>query len=435
MHPLRYQPTVGNPLPPPPSRSLARSQPNPGMTRSRSAMPAVTGEVLAVDARSGTGTVRVGSTGQIFQFSLGDVTGDLSKVVKGGIITGLLMGDRVCGVAVVRGPQVGACDNPKLREDPPFFVMKWNFEEMRKMALSNDTTEIPVVLVDNRANLLIAISELVLAEKVSKPVTIGVDVVPGLNQGKPVLCLCLSTCVIVIELSLLEEADGLMFAHLFIGFIHRINKCPSAISFASVADHPLMALASGYPQWFPETLLVLKCTNILPPSAGALENLVDSLFQYRMEPLDQVNDLASMAFHLGRNCFHARQILIESKRPVTPPVKEVAPASIYRQLPATAAIHASQKRMREASVPVRSRTAPTAFELPPPSPISDDAPAEESTLAEEGEVSVGASMADLLERVRASKRQQLAPPVEEENASRFLQWFDEDGQRQNTDSE
>jgi hypothetical protein len=418
MHPLRYQPP---PLPPPPARVPL------GMTRTRTALPAVTGEVVSVDPRTGTGTVRISTTGQVFQFSLSDVTGDMSKVVKGGVVTGLLMGDRVCGVAVVRGPAVGACDNPRLRQDPPFFVMRWNFDELKKNPVREDATEIPVVLVDNRENMFIAMTEL-MGEKIEKNPVIGIDVITGLNQGKPVLCLSLSTCVVVIELSLLEEIDANLFSCFFMGLVDRANAGLFATPFACLRENPMQTLAEAYPHLYPASAHI-RVTNVL--QENTLEDTIAAIFGYRMGSLDEVTDLASMAFHLGRTCFHARQILSESVR--QPSETSHQPNSVYRQFQASNPLKRSRPNNYGPPLPPPVSRPVVQFDLPPPSPISegDEEEGEEEHVSvptpapvPTPEVPAGASMAELLEKVRASKRIPSTEDVVQPEES-FLQWFEQ----------
>ena len=193
-----------------------------------------------------------------------------------------------------RGVPFGVCDNPSLCEDPPMFDMRFALDQP-----IGKSTDIGVYLVDDRAKLLLTMTELVAEQK-----AVGVDVLEGLNSEKrPVLSLCVSRGVYVVELSLLNESDRTMF----VSFLYGVALIKQ-VAFVSVEDDPFRKFLRAYSFLFHVPFATL---NVLPFDQ-TLEDAVDERFGYRMRPVVALDDNFSFGCHFGRRAFHARQIFMHA---------------------------------------------------------------------------------------------------------------------------
>ena len=423
--------------------------PQPGSRSEPVTYPIARGWVTSLDVRQGVGSIR-GTDGISRGFNICDIldNDERRKVIdhtrrsEQVLVDFMLVVDRVCNIVLVQQgePQTtvsstfGACDNPALREDPPMFAMRVGPVE----GLEGPPSEIPVVLVDSADNLMLAMREIVSETK-----AVGIDVTNSLTESKkPVLVVCVASAVFVVELCLLDEKPSLSFA----AFLYGLPFLQTKVPFASVERDPFLKLQLAYPSLFN---MPFACENVLP-SSQTLEDLIDALFAYRMEPVTSLGDKFSYGCHLGRRAFHARQIFCHQPTPNRPshPNRPIYPQPVSHPVHASYTLpvsHAVQppasSSMYHTLAPVRTplngrvRTHPLAWApaavparrmppvedlVPPASPIS--VTADLPDILDMPEVPDTTSvMTELLDRVKASKRK---AGENEENAKKFLQWFE-----------
>ena len=272
-----------NPLPPPVSRRRGNDN-NVGNM--------IFGEVASIDTISGIGRVSAADS-DVHEFPLTILsTGDLLSLINAKTKTPVqisLIDGVVDSVAILRDePSCRACDNASLVREPPVFVLK---------SASDAPTfpEISVVLIDTVSDIL-HVMRAIQNEKSA----VGLEIV---QHVKTFACVCVSSNVFAVDLSALRIEEAGIFLSYLIGF----SKLDVPI--ISTHSEPFSNLSIGL-----EKLKRIAKLIVQRPVSGSstLDELVKARLEYTMNPfsVDDVDDVESLAFNLGRGCFHARQIFL-----------------------------------------------------------------------------------------------------------------------------
>ena len=378
------------------------------------------GEVVNLDLAAGSGSIVTGEMSRSF---------DLTDVVDGEdrflIVRNFALKQPISvrftidasnvirSVVVIKTHLI--CDSPAFRSEPPMFDMRFGSADTHLI----NPIDIPVLLVDKRADLNAALDAIGQEER-----CVGLDVLPGLTDGKSsVVVLCAGRGIFVFELSLLTPSDRTLFAC----FIYGMQTCMKRVVYATTLSEPFGAVPSVF-------TAPMQTTNILAESTLKLVDLVEQRFGYRMEPVRELNDSLSCGCHFGRVAFHARQLFLAKGTAALPGTLQRPPHKLQRTAPMELQRTAPpvQKSQRTAPVPAPMRMRKTPHPLSmSPSALPLPRSAKSIELTPSPDMDTSSLMADLIERLKNSKRKAIAPENEDnvQNAKHFLHWF-ENSQKQ-----
>ena len=199
-------------------------------------------------------------------------------------------------------------------------VMRWTVEEWK--ARSTGSNETPVVLItDSLAlfSLLESIQE--------EPLAAGIDIVPGPNQGKPVLCIAVAAGVFAVDSGVVREMDIAILLTFLRGVGHA--KLVSLRDLSFLSSFPFIPSEKGFP-------VVEKVSSTQRSRTPSMS--VESL------------DADSLALHFGFAAFQARAACVNV---------DSGPLSVYGKI-------ASTKRQRTlVGAPADPRVGPIARVQPP----------------------------------------------------------------------
>lgn len=264
-----------------------------------------------------------------------------------------------------RGDSVtSSAESPDRRT--PRFRMCWSLSDWLQNPSASPAMDLPVVLVTDPADMY-TVLETLAGEKQG----IGIHVIEGPNNGKPVVCLCCQSVVFAVESSLVRELDiGILFTFL-------CGLATSLVSLRQLEFREHFPSLNTFPNVRP---VAVGHPTRTPPSGGS------SL------------DPDSMATLFGLPCFQARQGLV-----------------FPRDLGIYSKIIAAQQRV--VVVPKRQRT--LAPDLSQPMPTLD---ARKSSTEEFFPLAILNNSQPLFVEDPVGDREE-GEDTMDEKAKRYLEWF------------